>query len=331
MAATGFGIASGTLVAQKLGAGRPADATACGWLSAGIGATTIGAVSLAFILVPDALVGLFTDDPDIVALGSRCLRVAAIAQPLMAIADALAGALRGAGDTRSPMVIALFGPVCVRLSACWLFAMVFELGLLGIWMGTTLDWAVRVTCSHGSSGGRWRDRAADAPAGASPPALDSDQRRPTWAATMAQRPARGSPRAAQSRGRTARAAPRSPSPASRPASHTRSASVAAGSPARHPDPRRRTWPAAPTTTAAVTPGCASLAADRRSGRSPRTRSRQAHARVRCRSAWSSTVDGLGGGPHGRAHRRGPRRRNPPRSHGRAGRAAAVRPATGLRR
>ena len=161
MAATGFGIASGTLVAQKLGAGRPADATACGWLSAGIGATTIGAVSLAFILVPDALVGLFTDDPDIVALGSRCLRVAAIAQPLMAIADALAGALRGAGDTRSPMVIALFGPVCVRLSACWLFAMVFELGLLGIWMGTTLDWAVRVTClAWVFRRGRWRDRAA---------------------------------------------------------------------------------------------------------------------------------------------------------------------------
>ena len=61
----------------------------------------------------------------------------------MAITDALAGSLRGAGDTRSPMLVAIIGPVVVRLTACWLLAFEWEMGLLGIWIATTFDWTVR--------------------------------------------------------------------------------------------------------------------------------------------------------------------------------------------
>jgi putative MATE family efflux protein len=156
IAAGGFGVAGGALVAQRLGAGRPADARAMGWWSAALGAGTLGLVSLLFLLLPELLVGFFSDDPAIVALGARCLRVAAIAQPLMAMADALAGSLRGAGDTRRPLWVALLGPVAVRLTTCWLLAVHLELGLLGIWIGTTLDWAVRTALLAAMwAGGRW--------------------------------------------------------------------------------------------------------------------------------------------------------------------------------
>ncbi len=147
--AGGFGVAAGALVAQKLGAADSAGARTVGWLSAGLGAATLGAVGLVFLLVPDRLVGLFSDDPEVVALGARCLRIAAVAQPLMAVTDALAGALRGAGDTASPMAVALIGPIGVRLGACWLFAVVLDQGLAGIWIGTTLDWAVRASVLAG--------------------------------------------------------------------------------------------------------------------------------------------------------------------------------------
>ena len=50
----------------------------------------------------------------------------------MALTDAMAGALRGAGDTRNPMRAALVGPLAVRLFFCWLLAFYLELGLLGI-------------------------------------------------------------------------------------------------------------------------------------------------------------------------------------------------------
>ncbi len=157
IAADGFGIAAGALVAQKLGAGQPDEAARVGWVSAGLGTGCLLLVSLLFLLIPETLVGLFSTDPEVVALGARCLRVAALAQPLMALTDSLAGALRGAGDTRSPMAVALVGPVIVRLAACWILAVELDLGLLGIWLGTTIDWAVRsLALAVFWARGRWR-------------------------------------------------------------------------------------------------------------------------------------------------------------------------------
>lgn len=143
VAAEGMGVAAGALVAQKLGAGRPDEAVDAGRLAAILGALALSAVSLVFLIVPERCIGIFTDDPEVIELGARCLRVAAVAQPLMAITDALAGALRGAGDTRTPMQAAFVGPVLVRLSACAILAYPAGLGLLGIWIGSTLDWLVR--------------------------------------------------------------------------------------------------------------------------------------------------------------------------------------------
>lgn len=161
IAASGFGVAAGALVAQKLGAQRVDDAAAVGWTAAGIGVLTLCTVSLLFLLVPEQLVGAFTDDPQVVALAARCLRIAALAQPLMALADVMASSLRGAGDTRSPMVVALVGPVVVRLIACWVLAVALDMGLLGIWIGTTIDWSVRCVALAVIWGrGRWRSLAA---------------------------------------------------------------------------------------------------------------------------------------------------------------------------
>ena len=143
IAANGFGIAGGALVALKLGAKKPREARVCGWMAMGFGATALLIVSLVLIVFPSQLIGVFSTDPAVLELGVPCLRVAAIAQPLMAIADAMAGALRGAGDTKNPMWIAAVGAFLVRITGCWFFAFHLDLGLLGIWIGGTLDWAVR--------------------------------------------------------------------------------------------------------------------------------------------------------------------------------------------
>ena len=52
-------------------------------------------------------------------------------------------ALRGAGDTRSPMLVSLIGVICFRVTAVWLLAIVLQLGLAGVWLGTAIDWAGR--------------------------------------------------------------------------------------------------------------------------------------------------------------------------------------------
>jgi len=142
--AHGFSVAAAALVAQKLGAESPQDAVAVGWITAGLGTLVLGSVGLLFWFFPEALLRCFSDNPEIIAMGVPCLKLAAVVQPLMAICEAMAGSLRGAGDTRSPMIAALIGPACVRLFLCWFLAFEMEMGLYGIWVGTSLDWVVRV-------------------------------------------------------------------------------------------------------------------------------------------------------------------------------------------
>ena len=144
MVAHGFSVASAALVAQKLGAKQPIVAEQCAWISAGLGTLVLGCIGLLFWFFPAQLVGAFTDDPEIIQTAVPCLRVAAVVQPLMAITEAMAGGLRGAGDTRTPLIAALVGPGLVRLVACWFLAFHLEWGLIGIWVGTSLDWLIRV-------------------------------------------------------------------------------------------------------------------------------------------------------------------------------------------
>jgi putative MATE family efflux protein len=157
MTAEGFAIASGAIVAQKLGARRPAEASTCGWLATGMSIALLSLASLAFLVFPRSLVSLFTPEADIIALGAKCLLVAAIAQPFMAIADSLSAALRGAGDTRTPMKVALVGPVIVRVAATWFFAFVMGWGLVGVWIGSTCDWLLRAAwLALVFRAGRWK-------------------------------------------------------------------------------------------------------------------------------------------------------------------------------
>ena len=66
MTATGFGIASGALVAQSLGATDPVRAKAVGWTAAGLGAVCLGVVSVVFLAIPETIVRSFTDDPSVI-------------------------------------------------------------------------------------------------------------------------------------------------------------------------------------------------------------------------------------------------------------------------
>lgn len=143
IASYALGNASGTIVAQKLGANKPDEAEATIWFTMRFSFILMCCVGLFFFVFAEMLVGWFCTDPTSLALGVNCMRAAAIAQPLMAFCDCFAGSLRGAGDTKSPMIAAMFGPVLVRISVCYFLAFTLDLGLLGIWIGSSFDWGLR--------------------------------------------------------------------------------------------------------------------------------------------------------------------------------------------
>ncbi len=153
----GFAVAAGALVSQRLGLRDPDRAAACGWMATAMAVFVLLMVAVLFVLAPQHLIRLFSTEEEIVVLGAMCLLIAALAQPFMATTDVLAGSLRGAGDTKNPMIVAVIGPVFVRILASWVLAFPLGLGLIGVWLGSTLDWMVRaVWLWIVFQRGRWR-------------------------------------------------------------------------------------------------------------------------------------------------------------------------------
>jgi putative MATE family efflux protein len=145
ISAHAFGVAAFTLSAQHLGANDPASAMLAIRRTAHLGVGALALFGTVLVMFSEQLIAIFVQSDSSVGLGSVCLMLVAYAQPLMALTDIFSGAHRGAGDTKTPMWAAVIGPVSVRLCACWYLAFSLDLGLVGIWLGSSLDWLVR-TC-----------------------------------------------------------------------------------------------------------------------------------------------------------------------------------------
>ncbi len=156
--ATGFGLATAAIVGQNLGAGRVDRAARAGWLTAQY-ACVVGAVqALAFLIAPGALVGVFTRDPAVVAVGVSYLRIIAVSEITMALEIVLEAGLGGAGFTLVPMAWSGSLTAARIPLGTWLAGL---LGVAGVW------WAISVTAvGRGLAmtalwrGGRWRAATA---------------------------------------------------------------------------------------------------------------------------------------------------------------------------
>lgn len=139
----GFSMAATTLVGQGLGAGRPKLAAACGYTTWYLGALVMGGMGLIFLVFPEHLIRLFNSDPEIVAYGAMCLRMVALAQLPFSSSMVLTGALRGAGDTVWPLIIAAIGMWPVRLGLAAILVLWLDMGLFGAWLAMVVDLWVR--------------------------------------------------------------------------------------------------------------------------------------------------------------------------------------------
>jgi putative MATE family efflux protein len=153
----GFAVAATTLVGQSLGAGNPDAAERSGHVTFRMGAALMAVIGVGMILFPEEIMGFFTNDAEVIRLGAMPLLVMGFVQPMLAASMIYAGGLRGAGDTRWPMIITGACIWLVRLPLAYLFAIVLGWGLVGAWTAMSIDLILR-----GSSnalrfrGGRWK-------------------------------------------------------------------------------------------------------------------------------------------------------------------------------
>lgn len=153
----GFAIAATTLVGQALGAQDPDAAQQRGYTAYKMGAALMAAVGLTFVLFPAQIMGFFTDDAEVIALGATPLRLVGLFQPILAASMIFAGGLRGAGDTRWPMIVTAAGIWLVRLPLAYLLALILGWGLVGAWGAMAFDFTLRGTLNLVRfRAGRWK-------------------------------------------------------------------------------------------------------------------------------------------------------------------------------
>jgi MATE family multidrug resistance protein len=138
MVPLGVSSAAAVRVGQALGRrDRPGAATA-GWTALGLGSLFMAFAALLFVSVPGWIIRAFTTDPAVGAVGVHLLYVAAVFQLFDGLQVVAIGALRGAGDTRTPMLWNLVGYWVLGLPVGYVLCFRYGQGAVGLWIGLSL-------------------------------------------------------------------------------------------------------------------------------------------------------------------------------------------------
>jgi len=159
MPAMSVGLAVSALVGQNLGAGlvRRVHETVR-WSVLVSGSITLVVALVAFFR-PQALMVLFTRDQAVLAEGSLYLRYLAFAYVPMALMFAVAGVIRGAGDTVPTMVLTLVSLWLVRVPLAAYLSTRTSLGVAGVWLAVAASPYVGLTLYYAYyRSGRWQAR-----------------------------------------------------------------------------------------------------------------------------------------------------------------------------
>lgn len=153
----GFSIAGSTLVGQYLGANDPAGATRSGWRSLGLAMLAMGALgALVSYFAWDLATFFLGNEPLTIEYTVQFIHILGAMMPLLAVEFAIGGALRGAGDTRFPLVATFLGLIGMR---CGLAALATFLGVEVFWVYAALvgDYVLKASLLIWRfRSGRWR-------------------------------------------------------------------------------------------------------------------------------------------------------------------------------
>jgi len=135
MVPLGISSAAAVRVGHQLGRGDPARAHLAGWSAILLGGGFMSITALVFVTLSKPIARVFSPDPTVIQVGSRLLLIAAAFQLFDGLQTVATGALRGSGDTRTPMLANLVAYWFIGLPLGCVLCFQLGWGAAGIWTG----------------------------------------------------------------------------------------------------------------------------------------------------------------------------------------------------
>jgi putative MATE family efflux protein len=129
----GVAMAASALVGQSVGARDPRAGGITTRVASQYAAVWMGAIGVVFFVLAGPIVRLYSNDPDVVRIGTDALRALAISQPLWGLEIVYGGALRGTGNSRFPMIVSMLWSWSAVILA-YVTVSVLDFGLASVWL-----------------------------------------------------------------------------------------------------------------------------------------------------------------------------------------------------
>jgi putative MATE family efflux protein len=136
--AWGMSNAAATLVGQNLGAQQPLRAEQSVWRTAKYNTIFMIFVTLVFLVFAKPIVAFMNRDVTVESYAVMALRIVSLGYIFYGVGMVVTNAFNGAGDTKTPTLINIFGFWLFQVPLAYLLAMVFKLGPKGVFIAIVL-------------------------------------------------------------------------------------------------------------------------------------------------------------------------------------------------
>ena len=151
--------AAATLVGQNLGAGKPERAEASVWEAARYNLWFLGGLSVVFVIFAEAVIGIFTQEPKVIAVGADCLRFVSAAYVFLSYGMMMEQAFNGAGDTYTPTMVNLACYWALQIPLAWTLAVGMGMGPRGVFSAIAVaETAVAIVAVLLFRRGKWKQQ-----------------------------------------------------------------------------------------------------------------------------------------------------------------------------